>query len=126
MPVHITEIQVPSPSELADWAQGTFALTLLMGLDGPLSPKTEQADDHIRQALIRTGTAFQVVHGQGEQRMRQAINAINSVAGYAQLASSGTEFGSQKNAIKWNCEKCSDPECEHKLLSGLLAQRTTH
>jgi hypothetical protein len=23
----------------------------------------------------------------------------------------------------WMCEKCSDPQCEHRLLTALLAQR---
>ena len=23
----------------------------------------------------------------------------------------------------WSCEKCSDPQCEHRLLTALLAQR---
>ena len=108
------------------------ALTLLMGLDLPCPPNQqpdlEAADARLRAALAQAGLRYQVVYGQGERRMENALNAINKIAIGAYPASAIGSFESKKGVRKprlrdWNCEKCSDPQCEHRLFTSLVAQR---
>ncbi|MBS7808526.1 ATP-binding protein [Variovorax sp. PCZ-1] len=116
--------------------QRSFELTLLTGLDMPWEADGIQRDGpHVRgpvDALIRSmlqsaGIAYEVVYGSGSQRTTNALNAIsrlgklpntiNSIA----LCADSMPANSQKNSKKWqwNCEKCSDPDCEHRLFSSL-------
>jgi hypothetical protein len=109
------------------------ALTLVMGLDqpAPLQDRATQeaCDALIRQALNSAGVAFTVVYGQGGQRLRNALIAIESIASTADRKSASDHSGLENTARKparrrtWDCEKCSDPECEHRLFTTLIAGR---
>ena len=108
--------------------QRRFDLTLVTGLDLPWVADGLQRDgQHMREpvnarlraALARGGIAYQVVYGRGAARTAHALNAIDSIAGHANESNVGGIFSSQR-AWTWNCEKCSDPVCEHRLFSGLL------
>lgn len=100
---------------------------LLLGLD--LSPPTQtqlHADQALRQALVAAAAPFQVIYGQGQERLRNALQALKTAR--ADAVPDGTDTPSLANPEKrklwvWACEKCSDPVCEHRLLSGLLAKR---
>ena len=106
-------------------------LTLLMGLDLPCSthrrPAQAAADARLRGELDRAGTTYRVVYGQGEQRTAHALNAINSIAIGAKPSSASAVFDQKlpQEASRvarlraWQCEKCSDPECEHRLFTAL-------
>lgn len=110
-------------------------LTLLMGLD--TSSKTarltqEAADQFIRAALDRAGIAYRVIYGQGEERLQNAIHACESLFEQEMQAARGnrvsTEMVELENGNKigqWvrMCDKCSDPLCEHQLLTALLSRR---
>ncbi len=119
--------------------QKTFDLTLLTGLDLPWEADGIQRDGaHVRapvDALIRTrlqgaGIPFKVIYGTGEQRTWHAIQAIarhsnspstmNSIASYAEIALENDPNGFKK--WQWNCEKCSDADCEHRLFRKLIGQ----
>lgn len=106
-------------------------LTLLMGLDLPCRahrvPAQAAADARLRGQLDRAGSSYRVVYGQDAQRITHALNAINNIANSA-YPSSATAISDQKTAPDstraarlraWHCEKCSDPECEHRLFSAL-------
>ena len=75
------------------------ALTLLMGLDLPCppaqQPDREAADARLRAALAQAGLRYQVVYGQGERRIENALNAINKIAIGAYPASAIGSFESQ-------------------------------
>jgi HTH-type transcriptional repressor of NAD biosynthesis genes len=126
------------PMALAQQAQ--FDFTLLMGLDGAWlqepqdsdSPKNSQdaakrshTDTLLRQALNRAGLAFQVVYGQGPQRLNNALLALGLPS--QDLAAlemrEQSQFAIHQGRTVWQCNDCSDPECEHRLFTGLLAQR---
>lgn len=107
-------------------------LTLLMGLEGaaPLPPVTlaqETMDALLREALSGAGVAYRVVYGRGTQRVQHALKAINSIAVSAYSESARGTFDSKPldpqaaRLRAWNCEKCSDPECEHRLFTALIA-----
>lgn len=115
------------PTALA--AQRCCAITLLMGLDLPWvadgllrdGPHVrEPVDALIRAALARGGVPYAVVHGNGAQRLASAWNAIQAATERAEQAG---DSGRQHAAWHWPCEKCSDPGCEHRLFSDLLAGR---
>jgi nicotinamide riboside kinase len=119
--------------------QRTFHLTLLSGLDMPWQPDGIQRDGaHVRapvDALLRqllqsADIAFEVIYGQGDERLQSALNAlqrqtqqssetINSIA--IQADSMQTTELKRSKKWQWNCEKCSDPDCEHLLFSSLQA-----
>ncbi|QIL69755.1 hypothetical protein G7048_04875 [Diaphorobacter sp. HDW4B] len=82
----------------------------------------------LRNALISAGVSFQVLYGAtSEERIRNTTNAI-ALTAKAILPSSERACFVVSDIAKpinprmrsWNCEKCSDPECEHRLFTGLL------
>ena len=120
--------------------QRTFDLTLVTGLDMPWQPDGIQRDGKhvrapvdtlLRQLLQSAGIAFEVIYGQGEQRLQSALHALQrhtpqpsaTINTIAPRVDSTPATG--QNSLKkwqWNCEKCSDPECEHRLFSSLTSQ----
>lgn len=99
-----------------------FGLTLVTGLDLPWVEDGFQRDglamraqvnQRLREVLVRYGIPFSLVYGTGEARSQSALQAI----GYA-LGKPLPEPA--RSRWKWPCEKCSDPECEHRLFSALL------
>ena len=94
--------------------------TLLTGLDLPWvadglqrdGPHVrEPVDALLREALQGAGIAYRVVYGRGPDRLASALAAVNAAPPPA--GGSGTPW-------VWNCDKCSDPECEHRLFGRLL------
>ncbi|QIL81285.1 hypothetical protein G7047_16225 [Diaphorobacter sp. HDW4A] len=83
---------------------------------------------HLRSALIQAGVSFQVLYGAAmAEQVRNTANAL-ALTAKAILPSSERACFVVNDTTKpinprmrsWNCEKCSDPECEHKLFAGLL------
>lgn len=107
---------------------------LLMGLDLPCPASEraaqEAADACLRAHLAQTGYGYRVVYGHGEQRIANALNAIKNIAINAYTSSARGIFYSESGASPrrtarlraWNCEKCSDPECEHRLFTALTGR----
>lgn len=110
-------------------------LTLLTGLDVRCAPHhqalRERVDAELRAELAHRGLDYRVVYGHGEQRIAQALRAIKSVADKADGTSASGRFDTEKaqtppamrrSRPAWSCEKCSDPECEHKLFTSLVGR----
>jgi nicotinamide riboside kinase len=106
--------------------QRRYDLTLLTGLDLPWvddglqreGPQVrEQVDAQVRNALADAGLAYRVVYGQGEERAANALAAIDSCT-----AASRTPGDSPTTSRRWqwNCDKCGDPQCEHRLFTSKL------
>jgi hypothetical protein len=95
-------------------------VTLLMGLDfavpAAFAAVQQAADSELRDVLAQSGVSYQVVYGQGQQRLRSALAALQGT-----ISASG-EQDSQARWV-WACDNCSDPQCERRLLSDLLAAR---
>jgi len=114
--------------------QALFDNTLVTGLDLPWVADGLQRDGpHVRgpvdtllrQALERAGIAYRVVYGQGQQRLNNALLALG-LAGEdeaARMTRDNAQYAINEGRTVWQCNDCSDPECEHKLFSGLLAKR---
>jgi nicotinamide riboside kinase len=112
----------PSLYALALAQHRNFDLTLLTGLDIAWvgdgiqrdgETARQQVDQRLRERLEQHGVAYSMVYGSGDARTRCARQAID----YA-LGKPGPD--SPQSHWKWNCEKCSDPDCEHRLFSALL------
>ncbi len=136
-----SDLLFSDPSLYADAlaAQRGYAMTLLTALDLPWvsdglqrdGPQVrEPVDAQVRDALQRAALPYAVVHGSGAQRLESAWNAIASTAGTARPTGADADAGTladdpQRAASgwRWSCEKCSDPVCEHRLFSELVANR---
>ena len=87
----------------------------------------QQADQQLRAALASNGTSFQVLYGTSEERLAQAMNLITTRVSQPTKSATlpNSEVSDQRKPWLWSCDKCSDPQCEHKLLTALLAKRPT-
>lgn len=98
--------------------QRGYDLTLVTGLDLPWVADGLQRDGPhvrgpvdalVRESLDRAGVPYQVIYGSGEARLAAALCALRR-----------GDTGNEGTAWAWICDKCSDPECEHRLFSRLL------
>ncbi|MCZ8217899.1 MAG: hypothetical protein O9337_00660 [Acidovorax sp.] len=112
----------------------TATLVLLMGLDTPCPPEDraiqEAVDTQLRTALQQAGVPHRVIYGQGEKRTEHALNAIKSIATKEHPTGGNEVFDAESSTHTqrlraWNCEKCSDPVCEHRLFTSLVGSRQT-
>ena len=92
------------------------------------TPSAVVGDLQLRNALISANVGFQVLYGATTaERIRNTANAI-ALTAKAILPSSERACFVVSDIAKpihprmrsWSCEKCSDPECEHRLFTGLL------
>lgn len=108
--------------------QRAYDATLVTGLDLPWVPDglhrdarhpREEVDALVRSLLQRAGVGFQVVYGSGPQRLQSALLALVSAGVLPPDALERPRERDARRAWNWACEKCSDPECEHRLFTGL-------
>ncbi|MBX3587983.1 MAG: ATP-binding protein [Ramlibacter sp.] len=106
--------------------QRQYDITLVTGLDLPWVADGLQRDGpHVREpvdtllraALARAGVPYRVIYGAGDERLRQALFAIDSIAPGAHAERTSARSGLQSRP--WTCERCADPDCEHRLFTGL-------
>jgi nicotinamide riboside kinase len=115
--------------------QALYDITLVTGLDLPWEADGLQRDGPqvrgpvdtlLRQALERSGMAYRVVYGQGPGRLNNALLALG-LAGEdasAQHIREQGQFAINQGRSVWQCNDCSDPDCEHLLFTRLLKQRS--
>jgi hypothetical protein len=79
-----------------------------------------EADERLRKALMASTLGFAAVHGEGAEQLASAWNAIGAAA------DPEAERVGRRGAgtWSWSCDKCSDPACEHRLFSDLVAERS--
>ena len=106
--------------------QRRYGLTLVTGLDLPWVPDGLQRDGPrvqgpvdalVREALHKAGIAYRVVYGRGEERTRNALAPVLAHLGQAPIEAV------ERVRWTWNCDKCSDPECEHRLFAAVREGR---
>lgn len=95
---------------------------LLMGLDLPSAAGHEADDARLRAQLQSAGLAFHVVYGQGPQRLHGALRALEA-AGVLPAGSAPRLPERERRDWLAACEKCSDPDCEHRLFTRLREAR---
>ena len=98
--------------------QRGYDATLLTALDLPWIADGLQRDGphvrapvdaQVRDILARHAIDFRVVYGAGDERLRNALAAIDASLAPRPAA---------RNWV-WQCDKCSDPDCEHRLFRSL-------
>ena len=101
-----------------------LCVALLLGLDPAHTDFSAQAqqDNALREQLQTLGLPYRVVYGAGPARLVNALLALGLPApdADAQQTREQAQFDLNRGRTPWSCEKCSDPECEHKLFTGLL------
>lgn len=122
----VVVVVVVCPAVFAASAPASCDLTLLMGLE-TRHRDMQPADQQVRTALASNGTSFQVLYGTSEERLAQAMNLITTRVSQPTKSATlpNSEVSGQRKPWLWSCDKCSDPQCEHKLLTALLAKRPT-
>jgi nicotinamide riboside kinase len=105
--------------------QRQYDLTLVTGLDLPWQADglqrdgphaREPVDALLRAALLRGGIGFQTIYGLGDERLKQVLAALPAPLRHSRE-------GGNDDPVRpwvWSCDKCSDPDCEHRLFSALL------
>lgn len=95
-------------------------IVLLCGLD--LAPSKQSAfnqDQEIRTHLLQQGRAFQVVYGQGSNRLQNALFCLAN-----HLPQWASTLRRLDLPTRWTglCETCGDGRCEHQLFSQLVSR----
>lgn len=92
--------------------QCSYDMTLVTGLDLPCAGEDAQREDQlIRTLLAGAGVPYRVVYGSGDDRLRNALAALPD--------SLAVRPATPPRAWQWQCDKCSDPDCEHRLFTSL-------
>jgi len=112
-------LEVLDSPDIQTLDQGDAAL--LCGLD--LSPSNEMqsgVDHEIRASLYTQGIEFQVVYGQGTQRLQNALFCLATKEPQWAHALRRSDI-----PARWTgpCETCGDGLCEHQLFTKLVSNK---
>lgn len=125
-PVGAAFLVIDNPPLADVFESRNFDRVLLMGLDMPAHqierPAQDAADQQLRQALTKTDFPYTVVYGTGPARLAHALEALHELAGCGNPLANSTQA---RRPWVWTCDTCSDPDCERRLLSDLLASRVS-
>ena len=117
---------VDDPDEAWKAARDGAAISLLLAVSpSPAIPPDATLvarDAGLRAALLQSRVAFSVIHGRGTQALDAAWAAILAAHGLQDTQEPVADCAVAK-PWAWTCDKCSDPACEHRLFSDLLAAR---
>ena len=86
---------------------------LLMALDLPGASAVAGEDHRLRESLRSSGVAYRVIYGRDGERLAGALRALG-------LAPPDP----RTETVPWACERCGDGQCEHRLFTRLLAERS--
>jgi hypothetical protein len=98
-----------------------FGFTLLTGLDLPSAALPDGRvlpalfDQRLRQLMDAQAIPYAVVYGRGQLRTDCALHAITH-----HTTAASRRSRSATTAWHWNCDTCSDADCEHRLFRALL------
>jgi hypothetical protein len=106
-----------------------FFLHGLQGREAADDP-LRAADDALRAAFSEAGIAYQVIYGNDQESLRQITQALRATGKAVAAKPTSATLSDPKPhdpdgaaPWAWLCDKCSDSQCEHRLLTDLLKQR---
>ena len=112
------ELQTAAQAELARSAQ-----VLLCAAPTQADAVMHALDGRLRQSLVEARTNFCVIHGTGAAAEAQAWQALCLAMGWPLDAEPDSAAVARRAIWRGACDKCSDPVCEHRVFSDLIAQR---
>jgi|GEM_PF-1238390 len=86
----------------------------------PQMQKSLATERACRMTLLSSSVSFHILQGSDAQRMDTVLVALRLRADTPTALS--RQFALNGGRSPWRCESCSDPECEHRLFTGLLAR----
>ena len=101
---------------LLAWDEGAFE-----GQEPAAAIAALQAHQALRQSLHALGLAYQVLRGPPPAQQMQALQTL--LPWLPELAGVLPQTGVESRRPGWRCSDCSDPVCEHRSFTELLAQR---
>jgi len=101
---------------LMAWDEGAFE-----GQEPAAAIAALQAHQALRQSLHALGLAYQVLRGTPPTQLAQALHTL--LPWLPELAGVLPQTGVESRRPGWRCSDCSDPGCEHRSFTELLAQR---
>ena len=105
-----------APLSHAAWTPPSLSSRILLCT----SPEDAPNAQAWRANLLVQGLPFQVIHGIGQELVKQCLLAILPPDCF-----NPSGLARQELPVRWQgvCETCSDPDCEQRLFSGLLQGR---
>jgi hypothetical protein len=97
-----SQIEKLSIDDIFNFDATVFDTVLLLGIVRHPTDAEMHADSLIRNALIERGINFQVVYDSGAAQLQNP------------------QQHQPQRLRHWDCERCSDPVCEHRLFRDLL------
>jgi len=79
-------------------------------------------DQALRARLMALGQPFRIVAGEGQNRLDNALLALGMPPLDTDMGTlrEQAQYALNRGRTLWSCEKCSDPDCEHRLFTALL------
>ena len=112
-------VEVADSPDLPTLSQEDIAL--LCGLDVSSSSEMQSVlDQQLRAGLQAQGMSFQVVYGEGSQRLQNALFCLATQAPQWAQALRRNDI-----PVRWTgpCETCGDGLCEHQLFTQLVSHK---
>ena len=136
------DIETPAHTPALQTELTGFDLVLLAGLESAghhgtdaAHEQAQQAEQALRTALAGADMSYQVLYGTPAERLARALHALEALLAMSAPASRPVGAAGSTNLVSWpkprpkpwvwSCDKCSDPQCEYRLLTDLLASRTS-
>ena len=112
----LVDTYFPHAEPTRDAIQALASMDLvLLSTPGPeASAEHHAAYKALRTRLTQLAKPFTLLYGTEEARCNSALQAIRF------FARDTSGLAQPPSRWLWPCEKCSDPECEHRLFSTLL------
>lgn len=111
-------LQTAARAELARSAQ-----VLLCAAPAQGDAAMHTLDGRLRQSLLEARANFCVIHATGPAAQAQAWQALCLALGWPLDAEPDSASVARRAIWRGACDKCSDPVCEHRVFSDLIAQR---
>jgi hypothetical protein len=121
----IDALVMPFDGVAPEVAIARFDAVFLRGLQQSAATdlSSRAADQALRVALGKAGAAYQVIYGNDDESLEQLMLAALKLCAPPPLNTAQGHRENRNTPWVWLCDKCSDSQCEHRLLSDLLAKR---
>lgn len=111
---HLLHLAIPAQAAQVALCDSVLLIGQASGTKAILAEHTR-----FRDALSQAGRPYQVIYALDEDQLVELIACNIAFMQGRQVPSKH----SPRSQWVWACDKCSDPQCEHRLLTDLIQQR---